>query len=103
MFNDICYADGLWVAAADARNGTSGLYYSLDGKTWVQSNVATGALSCVAYADGMWVAASDYGTGGDTGLYFGTIKKKYVTPDDLSEIKATLVLTVDADGNATTV
>lgn len=53
---DAAYANGTWVAAC-----INGLYYSVDGTTWVASNI-TGDYNCtacgIAYADGLWVATT---------------------------------------------
>jgi hypothetical protein len=57
-FNDVYYANGLWVACS-----TTGLYYSIDGKAWTQSNVTSGDFKCVRNANGIWVACGPYASG----------------------------------------
>ena len=40
-FYGLCYANGIWVAGSNNK----GLYYSTDGKTWVQSSITTNEIS----------------------------------------------------------
>ena len=47
------YSNGLWVAASGVRNG---LYYSTDGKVWVQSNITSDSFNSIYYSNGIWVA-----------------------------------------------
>ena len=44
-----------------SNNDDSGLYYSIDGKTWTQSNINSGYFYCVYNANGIWVAGSGSG------------------------------------------
>ena len=55
-------ANGVWVAGSGTG---AGLYYSVDGKTWTQSNITRGGFRTVANANGVWVAGS-----AATGLYY---------------------------------
>lgn len=53
-FKLIRYGNGMWIAGSYTNKG---LYYSIDGKTWVQSNITTYNCHDAYYANGLWVAA----------------------------------------------
>ena len=53
----VANANGLWVAGSN----NSGLYYSVDGKTWTQSDTTDIDVTSVANANGLWVAGSGSG------------------------------------------
>ena len=58
-FNSVHNGGGMWVAG-----GSSGLFYSKDGKTWtaITANGLEGkVINKVLYGNGLWVAASDSG------------------------------------------
>ena len=66
---DIVKVKNVWVGF-----GYGGLWYSTDGKEWVQAVDSTGEtlscwFNCVVYANGLFVAASDYE---GTGIYYST-------------------------------
>lgn len=48
--DNVINANGIWVAGTD-----NGLYYSIDGKTWTQSNI-TSNVNTLGNAMGLWVA-----------------------------------------------
>ncbi len=61
-FNAVHCEDGLWVAGGGMNVG---LYYSEDGKTWMQSNITTSTFfKAVHKANGLWVASAI------SGLYY---------------------------------
>lgn len=73
-FSDVRYADGIWVALSDSSS-KKGFYYSIDGKTWTQSNITTEyynsifSLRCdpaIGNANGLWLIGSYYSTDGKT-------------------------------------
>ena len=57
-FNAVHNANGIWVAGS---GGDTGLYYSVDGKEWTQSNITSGYFNAVHNANGIWVAGSSGG------------------------------------------
>lgn len=78
----IYYADGIWVASSIGKGSTksesensagAGLYYSLNGKSWAQSNITTGKFYGLYKANGIWVACSyNY-----NGLYYSVDGKMW--------------------------
>ena len=62
-------SNGLWVACSE---GSKGLYYSTDGKTWVQSNITKGNFKYVYCVDGLWVAGAT-----SNGIYYSTDGKTW--------------------------
>lgn len=64
-FKNICFENDVWVVGSD-----NGLYYSIDGKTWIQSNVTSGEPSKIMYGGNIWLANIDdslyYSTDGKT-------------------------------------
>lgn len=55
-------ANGVWVLCS----ADSGLYYSIDGKTWLASNIKSGGFRRAFYANGIWVATGTV----DNGIYY---------------------------------
>ena len=51
-----------WVAGS-----YNGLYYSIDGKTWIQSNITSNGFSSIYYANGIWVTGDTWNS---SGLYY---------------------------------
>lgn len=51
-FNHIHEFGGMWVACSL----NSGLWYSTDGKTWIQSNITSGSYNWCCYDAGKWCA-----------------------------------------------
>lgn len=65
---DILYvyeANGTWVAGSKYDTG---LFYSLNGKDWAQSNIFSGGFYHIYNANGIWVACSYR----NNGLYYST-------------------------------
>lgn len=60
-FADVCYGNGIWVAAS---SGDKSLFWSTDGKNWTSAGL-TIPFAVVAYADGLWLAGSY-----DNGIYY---------------------------------
>jgi hypothetical protein len=56
---------GIWVAGSASNTG---LYYSLNGESWTQSNITTGNFNTVEYTNGYFVV----GGGSNNGLYYST-------------------------------
>ncbi len=56
-FVEVIYAEGLYVAASGG-NCSNGLLYSLDGITWVQSNIASGSTRFLKYLNGLFFAST---------------------------------------------
>lgn len=57
-FNDVNYANGLFVASSDSH----GLWWSTDGKAWTQTSttaIQSYEFNNAIYANGIWVASSD--------------------------------------------
>jgi hypothetical protein len=52
-------ANGIWIASGGSDYST-GLYYSIDGKNWTQSNITNGGFYCAYNANGIWVASHSY-------------------------------------------
>lgn len=57
--SSIYYLNGIWIGLSGVGYG---IYYSIDGKTWINSNVTKGRfyIDTVRYANGIWVC-NDYG------------------------------------------
>ena len=66
-FNTIYYANSMWIACS---NFGKGLYYSIDGKIWNQSNITNGTFKCVYYSNKIWIA-------GGHGIYYSTDGKTW--------------------------
>lgn len=67
--NSISYADGVWVAVGGSKNG---VFWSINGKDWNSSNIASGAtLFWAYYNDNIWVLA------GTSGLYWSKDGKSW--------------------------
>nr|DAO45091.1 MAG TPA: Sortilin-related receptor-Propeller, Receptor, PROTEIN BINDING [Caudoviricetes sp.] len=58
-FISIYKADGLWVAGGYS----TGLYYSIDGKIWKQSNITSGHIYSIYNANGLWVVGGSSSKG----------------------------------------
>ena len=70
VINVVANANGLWIAGGN----NSGLRYSIDGKAWSQSNIASkygNSFSTLYHANGLWV------TGGKKGLYYSVDGKTW--------------------------
>lgn len=65
--NYCAYANGVWVAC----DYNTGLHYSTNGKTWIQSNITSGNFINCINANGMWVACSS------TSSYYSTDGKNW--------------------------
>ena len=66
----VCYANGIWAAA-----GYNGIYYSTDGRTWVQSNITTGYYEAMNNANGIWVVSG--ASSSNEGIYYSTDGKRW--------------------------
>ena len=51
---DALYANNIWVCSSN-----QGIYYSLDGKTWTQSNVTINTTK-VLFSQNLWVVPAKY-------------------------------------------
>lgn len=52
-FYQVAYNNGIWVG-----RGTTGLYYSLNGKNWYSTNNTTTVFKSVSYGGGLWTAGA---------------------------------------------
>lgn len=68
--------NGIWVAL----NAATGAYYSMDGKTWVQSNYTTGYCYKLAYGSGKW-AFTNTSSSSTKGVWYSTDGKNWVQSD----------------------
>ena len=59
--------NNMWVSG-----GLDGLYYSIDGKTWTQSNITSSNFYSIYYGNNIWVAGSN-----NNGLYYSTDGKTW--------------------------
>ena len=66
-----------------------GLYYSNDGKSWIQSNITNGNFHNVYNANGMWITCS-YDNNGGKGLYYSTDGKIWTQSNITSGIFHTI-------------
>lgn len=70
-------ANGVWVLCS----ADSGLYYSIDGKTWLASNIKSGGFRRAFYANGIWVATGYSGNG----LYWSSDGRTWTQADMASD------------------
>lgn len=59
-------SNGIWICGTEFY----GIYYSIDGQTWIQTNITSGTFGCIENGNGIWVAGSPYYFGEGTGLYY---------------------------------
>ncbi|MCI9477263.1 MAG: hypothetical protein HFE71_12490 [Emergencia sp.] len=59
-------SNGIWICGTESY----GIYYSIDGQTWMQTDITSGTFGCIENANGIWVAGSPYYYGEGTGLYY---------------------------------
>ena len=86
-FNDVNYANGLFVASSDSH----GLWWSTDGKAWTQtstSTIQTYSFTNAIYGNGIWVASTN-----SHGLWWSTDGKTW-TQTSTSAIKGYTVYAV---------
>ena len=90
-FNNVLYANGIWVTSTYSGSTCRGIYYSTDGKTWTQSNITANSQG-VYYANGVWVANGNIrSTSSIQGIYYSTDGKTWtqsnITSGDFSLVK----------------
>lgn len=74
---------GIWVLAAGMNSTLCGIYYSTDGKNWIQSNITNGRFSTLKYAKGVWLATGN----GNSYIYRSTDGKTWTEVDLNLEIE----------------
>ncbi|MDR2304288.1 MAG: hypothetical protein LBE10_06845 [Treponema sp.] len=72
----LSYAGNYWIAGGSDNNG---LWYSVDGMSWTQSTITSGAFYSLSHANGKWVAGSS-----GNGLYYSTDNGATWTASDIT-------------------